>query len=168
MTEEQKRLVTENHNLIYGFLCKHKLPQEEYYGVAAYGLCQAAITYNEEKAGFPSYAYKCMLNAILFEKRKNNASKRMADIIHSSLDSPIESENEQLSLMDILPSGNSTQEEALALIILERYFDTVSERDRKILELFYLGYKSSEIEKMFNISHTTVSKVRNKFKNYLQ
>ena len=46
MDEHQKSLVTENHNLIYSFLKKYNLDVDEYYDLAAIGLCNACINYD--------------------------------------------------------------------------------------------------------------------------
>ena len=47
MTDYQKQLVTDNHNLIYRFLQKEKLNMEGWYDLAAMGRCKAAKTFNE-------------------------------------------------------------------------------------------------------------------------
>lgn len=62
MTSDYHRIVEENHNLIYGFLNKHKLG-EDFYGDAAIGLCKAVQTFDESIGNsFATYAYKCMFN----------------------------------------------------------------------------------------------------------
>ena len=50
LTEEQKKLVEDNHNLIYGYCHRYNLNVEEYYGDLAVTLCEAAQTYKEEKS----------------------------------------------------------------------------------------------------------------------
>jgi DNA-directed RNA polymerase specialized sigma subunit len=77
LSEEQKKIVEENHNLIYYVLHKHKLSIDKYYGAAAEGLCKAAITYSPDKnTKFSVYAYKCIMNVILTEMRKEKRKKR--------------------------------------------------------------------------------------------
>ena len=48
MTRESQRLVEDNHNLIYKFLRNHNL-EDDWYDVAAIGLCKAANNYNSDK-----------------------------------------------------------------------------------------------------------------------
>ena len=48
MTDYQKQLVTDNHNLIYRFLQKEKLNMEDWYDLAAIGMCKAAKTFNRK------------------------------------------------------------------------------------------------------------------------
>ena len=47
MTDYQRQLVTDNHNLIYRFLQKEKLNMEDWYDLAAIGMCKAAKTFND-------------------------------------------------------------------------------------------------------------------------
>lgn len=55
ITDEARKLVEENHNLVYSFLYKYHLDVEEWYDLAAIGLCKAANTYNNDKSGFSTY-----------------------------------------------------------------------------------------------------------------
>ena len=43
LNDEQRKLVADNHNLIYQYLIDNNLPQDEYYDIAAIGLCKAAL-----------------------------------------------------------------------------------------------------------------------------
>lgn len=71
ITDEQRKLVEENHNLIYSFLYSNQFSLEEHYDVAAIGLCNAAINFNPNKGySFTTYAYKVMMSKILMEKKK--------------------------------------------------------------------------------------------------
>jgi len=63
MTTEQQKLCEDNHGLIYYFLTKRDLPIDEFYGLAAIGLCKAAISYNG-KYKFSTFAYKCISNEV--------------------------------------------------------------------------------------------------------
>ena len=65
-----EKIVEENHNLIYAFLNKCHLPTNEYYDLAAIGLCKAAKTWDCDRQKFSTYAYTCMFNEVMGEKRK--------------------------------------------------------------------------------------------------
>lgn len=71
MTDYQKQLVTDNHNLIYRFLQKEKLNMEDWYDLSAIGMCKAAKTFNEGTSKFSTYAFKCMFNEVYSEKKKS-------------------------------------------------------------------------------------------------
>ena len=66
-------LIEENHNLIYSYLHKMRLDIEEYYDLAAIGLCKAANNFDETKGfKFSTYAYRCMNNEVLNQIRKES------------------------------------------------------------------------------------------------
>ena len=62
LTSTQQKMVEENHNLIYGMAHKYKINLDEYYDVLAIGLCKAAMTFDETKGQFSTFAYVTMLN----------------------------------------------------------------------------------------------------------
>lgn len=71
LTDKERRLVEENHNLIYGYANLHNLQitddinriyhsctsHEDWYGALATGLCHAARTWDETKGSFSYWAY---------------------------------------------------------------------------------------------------------------
>ena len=61
LNDEQRKLVEDNHNLIYQYLIDNKLPQDEYYDIAAIGLCKAALKYDTSKGAFSTYVYRAIL-----------------------------------------------------------------------------------------------------------
>ena len=71
MTREAQRLVENNHNLIYKFLRNHNL-EDDWYDVAAIGLCKAANNYNSDKYEFSfknyhfglGFRYACFVQCI--------------------------------------------------------------------------------------------------------
>ena len=69
LTDEERDLVTNNHNLIYSYLNKYKL-SDDYYDLCALGLCRAAHFYEPERGKFSSFAFLCMSNVISMEWRK--------------------------------------------------------------------------------------------------
>lgn len=69
LTDEERDLVTNNHNLIYSYLNKYKL-SDDYYDLCALGLCRAAHFYEPERGKFSTFAFLCMSNVISMEWRK--------------------------------------------------------------------------------------------------
>lgn len=87
LTPDQRDMVADNHNLIYGVLNKHNLCIEDWYGCAAVGLCRAAQSYDPGRGfTFSSYAYAVMLNEIRHHLRAARLGKRTAVVV--SLDDP--------------------------------------------------------------------------------
>ena len=87
LNDEQRKLVEQNHNLIYSAMTKCGIRRQDfddYYGFAAIGLCKATIDYDESKAkSFSTYAYKCMQKEIIAYTRWRFADKRDERLILS-------------------------------------------------------------------------------------
>ncbi len=72
LTPEQRDFAGEHHNLIYSFLKRQRLGFDEWYGIAAFGFCVAAVRFDPaRKKAFSSFAYTVMLNEVRKEMRKN-------------------------------------------------------------------------------------------------
>ena len=168
ITEEQKRLVEDNHNLIYSFLQKYHLAIDEYYGLAAIGLCKAGKTYNGEKSNFSTYAYKCMFTTVMCELRKNKQAKTIPE--HQIVYYQAELENNEgdtASFMNYIPSKENVEDSVLSEVIFDEYANKLKDRDKKIFSLFREGYKQKEIGKMLGCSQAQVSRVKKKLCEYL-
>ena len=76
MTKEQQKLIEDNHNLIYGVLKEYNLDREDWYDIAAIGLCKAAISYDNSIGEFSTLAYRYIHNEILHEYRRMSTTKR--------------------------------------------------------------------------------------------
>ena len=62
LNDEQRKLVADNHNLIYQYLIDNNLPQDEYYDIAAIGVCKAAMGYDASKGiNFSTCVHKLIL-----------------------------------------------------------------------------------------------------------
>ena len=75
LDDAQRKLVEDNHNLIYGFLRDKHLPGTDYYDLMAIAMCRAAVAYNGT-AKFSTFAYKCMKYALAHELRTQSFMKR--------------------------------------------------------------------------------------------
>ena len=167
MTKEQQKLVEENHGLIYSFLAKYNLPIEEYYDLAAIGLCKASITY-QNKTTFSTYAYKCMFNEVMQDKRKEKASRRIPQNQIVSYEAELDTCNgETTSYLNFIPSNEDAETNTLSKIMFEEFSKDLSDRDRQIFYLFSKGYKQREIGKFVGCSQVQVSRIKRKLESYL-
>lgn len=99
LTDDQKRLVEENHNLIYS--CMHKFgiklnEFDDYYGDAAIALCNAAIHADEKTGKFSTFAYKCIENELRRKFNYENRQKRKTNKNCSSYDELIGDDTSKL------------------------------------------------------------------------
>lgn len=68
LTDVEREFASEHHQLIYGFLNRHALPEEDYYGVAAMGYLHAVHRYLGEaklqRFSFSTIAYRAMAQSV--------------------------------------------------------------------------------------------------------
>ena len=63
LNTEQRKLVEDNHDLIYGFMTKYRLDFSTWYDICAIGLCKAGMAYDGSNR-FSTLAYHCMHNEV--------------------------------------------------------------------------------------------------------
>lgn len=163
LNDEQRKLVEDNHNLIYSFLNSRHLSLdaiEDWYGTAAIGLCKAALIYDESKGcKFTTLAYIIMDNEV---KQVMRSNKKCVSA-KVSIDSPISSAD-GCCLADIIPDTRDFMYSIYlndAIAIATR---GLSERDLKILHLIVeKGYSQKRISSEFKISQPQVSRIYKAF-----
>ena len=148
LNEEQRQLVEENHNLIYGFAHRHHINLDDYYGTLAISLCKAGESYNDKKGKFSTYAYTLMwrdylneMDAKFRQKRKGNEcefNEETQSISYTTLDTDI--------------------------MILE-YLNTM---EKQILILKSEGYNSNEIANKLGFHRSYISKILKRIKEKLR
>lgn len=158
LTPAQQQLVEDNHNLIYGFLKKHNLPFEEYYGVAAIGLCKAACTFAPEKgASFSTYAYKVIYNQVKYEWKKNSRSIATCVSFNEPLTNDIEESRE---LIDTIPDTIDRIAEVDLIESVMKELRMTGPRLADVADLLSKGYNQIEVAQAFNIHRQQVSRYK--------
>ena len=165
LTEEQKKLVEENHNLIYWFAKKYHVPIEEYYDVLAQGLCMAAYHYDPSKCSFSTYAYLCMNTEMHVEYRK---TLRKSEIPQGNI---FHYEN-AWQLSDLIPTNEKTENKVIDKISYENLIsllnDILNDKDKEVLNYILNGLTMREIAKIEGTSHQAIhnrmKKIREKVK----
>ena len=165
LTEEQKKLVEENHNLIYWFAKKYHVPIEEYYDVLAQGLCMAAYHYDPSKCSFSTYAYLCMNTEMHVEYRK---TLRKSEIPQGNI---FHYEN-AWQLSDLIPTNEKTENKVIDKISYENLIsllnDILNDKDKEVLTHIVNGLTMREIAKIEGTSHQAIhnriKKIREKVK----
>ena len=165
LTEEQKKLVEENHNLIYWFAKKYHVPIEEYYDVLAQGLCMAAYHYDPSKCSFSTYAFLCMNTEMHVEYRK---TLRKSEIPQGNI---FHYEN-AWQLSDLIPTNEKTENKVIDKISYENLTsllnDILNDKDKEVLSYILNGLTMREIAKIEGTSHQAIhnrmKKIREKVK----
>ena len=165
LTEEQKKLVEENHSLIYWFAKKYHISIEEYYDVLAQGLCMAAYHYDPSKCSFSTYAYLCMNTEMHVEYRK---TLRKSEIPQGNI---FHYEN-AWQLSDLIPTNEKTENKVIDRISYENLIsllnDILNDKDKEVLNYILNGLTMREIAKIEGTSHQAIhnrmKKIREKVK----
>ena len=168
ITEKQKQLVEDNHNLIYALLNQYHFSIEEYYDLAAIGLCKAAMTFNDTVANFSTYAYKCMYSIIVCELRKSNRDKRIPknQILYYEAEVK-DGKGDRASFINHISSNENLENDVLLKVVLEKYMSKLDDRGKEILNLLRSGYSQREICKMLNCTWKPVWKIKEGLKKWL-
>ena len=162
LNDKQRKLVEDNHNLIYFYAKKYKVSVEDYYDVLAMALCYAAKNYNPKKGAFSTLAIKTMYFKMQQEFAYNTKQSQVPidKIIHyentyqmenmiTSYDSP-----ECITIEKF--SYNDTWNDILNL--------TKNEKHKNILKYRLQGLTVQEIAKKIGITHQNVSCTLRKLK----
>lgn len=149
--------------MIYSFLYKYHLDVEEWYDIAAIGLCKAANTYNNDKSGFSTYAYKCMYTTIIMEKRKENAMRIIPQnqiVYYENQVNESSKENDTSTFLNYIPSKQDIENETISTLSLENIENELVGNKRKVFLLLREGYAQCEISEIIGISKQRVSKIK--------
>ena len=149
LTDQQRKLVEDNHNLIYKFATSKNASVEEFYGLFAIGLCKAAMIFDESKGlTFSTLAYKCMDNEYGMYWRAALCGKRInPNLIFSS---------EEL-IGDIGTDGYVFDK---TRIYVEEFFNRLPKNQKRVLNGLLHGYKGTEIAEHMGCTSQRVSAIK--------
>lgn len=161
LNDEQRKLVEQNHNLIYSAMRKCGIRRQDfddYYGFAAIGLCKAAIDYDETRSkSFSTYAYLCIQNEITVYNKYRFRQKRKGDMntisYNHMLDDWDEYKNENSFL---LKDEENFEKNIIFKLNFQDKCYTLNNKDRMIVDLKSKGYTYQEIAKMFGTSFQAI------------
>lgn len=164
LNDTQRRLVEENHNLIYTFLNSRNLSLdaiEDWYGVAAIGLCKAALSWDEiKKIKFSTYAFVCMENIVRSELKKNSNSLHNYSI---SMDTCL-NDTDEVTIGDFVPDKNNEFNEFEFLDIVKEIYDKRNSRDKKIIDMIIsCPIKQRQVADELGITRTVVTNIKTDF-----
>lgn len=157
LTEGQSKMVEENHNLIYGYLSKNNLNIDDYYDLAAIGLCKAAIHYDPNRSKFSTLAYTCMGNEIKGYLQSLNKKSFIPEKLMCSYDISLYEEDESF-VNKSLKSSFDVNRIVIKKIYFWKFFETLTEREKFIIKCFENDLDRKEIASKLNISLSLISR----------
>lgn len=158
LNEQQRKLVEDNHNLIYSFMNSRHLSTddiEDWYGVVAIALCKAAMTYDDSRdIKFATYAYRCMQNAVSHQKR-HNANQIVPAF---SLDDTVDGVGSTIG--EIVADRQDPFFDVYVKDALEAATKHMDDRNKRIVDMVIRqGYDQSAVAKHYGISRQRVSEI---------
>lgn len=162
LNDEQRRLVEQNHNLIYSAMTKCGIRRQDfddYYGFVATGLCKAVVNYDESKAkSFSTYAYKCMQKEIIAYTRWRFADKRdeRLTVSYNQLINDLDENEKEYSFL--LADKKNNEKNSNFWLNFDDKMRILNNKDRMIIVLKAQGYTIKEIGQAVNISFQAVHK----------
>lgn len=171
LNEKQKRLVAENHNLIYGYALQKNLPIDDYYDILAIGLCKAAKAYDGCKGEFSTVAYRCMQNELYTHWNANKKQSSIPQDLIVSYNTPMfcEDFNNGNNLLENLLDLKSHNDIMYSMMSSE-IKDCLTARENMVLNLLRIGFTHSEIADKLGCHKSNVTyfagRIRNKIKQY--
>ena len=160
LTPQQQKLVTDNHNLIFSFLHQHNFSTDEWYDLAAIGLCKAAMFFKKDLGlCFSTYAYKVMWVTISNEIKCKSSSTHIPNtaIVSYDAEPDMDAENSYLSLF---ASKDCVEDEAINKADYDSFFKKQKGRRSEILKLYQSGLTTTEIANHFQSTNSYVSETR--------
>lgn len=174
MDKQWQSIATENHNLIYKFLHKYDLDENEYYDLAAIGFCKACMTYDSSyKTSLSTYAFKCMFNSVFSSSNYRNGS----NIFYNScisynqeiLSNKGNSQIENLEIIDMLEDTKyNTERDCISKLMINQYLDSI--KNHKHVEILKYIVDNEDVNQIdighkFGYSQSYISRIVREFRD---
>lgn len=171
LTEEQRELVSKNHDLIYSYAHKRNISIDEYYDVLAIGLCKAAKSFDNNKAGFSTFAYRCMENELnmLWKEGQKKSTIPNASVLSYDASATKECLDNRNSLLEVFTDYQSYSDMLYATMLLD-LMKKLNLKEKKIFKFLLNDFTREEIANKIGCKRQNVDyyvqKIREKAVEY--
>lgn len=145
LTDEQKKLVEDNHNLIYWYTSNRGLNLDDYYDLLAIELCNTVVNYDDSKGSLSNY-FKLRSDWVISRHYRSIKAKKRDTI-----------------LVDLTENHNSV-DDTDDIVDKLNFLDWMDSVDSEVLKLKYKGYSQVEIAEIMKVSPSRVSKIMKRLK----
>lgn len=157
MTDNERNLVEKNHALIYVFLKMHKLSVEQYYDIAALGLCEAAMSY-DGFSDFDSYAMGVMWAFVSKEQREQEQASLVS---YEAITS-----EPRAGLFNLLVETKYGPEELVETnSLFSEFIRDLPLHQQQVVLLYLGGYTQQEIAEFLGCSQAAISRMQRRLSN---
>lgn len=156
LNDKQRKLVEDNHKLIYFYCKKYNVSVEDYYDSLAMALCYAAYNYDDTKGAFSTLAMKSMYFKMQQEFTYNTKKGQVP------IDKITNYENSQ-QVKNMIISNKSPERIVLNKITSQNKLNQIlnltdNEKHKEIIKYKLQGLTTTEIGKKVNVTHQNVSR----------
>ncbi|WP_215700531.1 sigma-70 family RNA polymerase sigma factor [Clostridium sp. MCC353] len=147
------------HKTVDRILCRYggitSKDLDDFYSLANEVFADVLEKY-DKKQSFDGFLYSCLSNKIKTEITKRNREKRRADRNSVSMDEPV-GEYEETTIGELIASDFDLEKELLEKSDMqkdekiERYFENLSKKQRRIVELLIEGFTPYEIRETLHL-----------------
>ena len=149
LTEQESAFAAENHSLIFRFLSRKGLPEDEYYDVVAFGYLNGVKKYFRREELRKQY---CFANYQRSKARLKNRATVLC--IHEPYHSA-------LALEELISDARDYAEETLEAMRVREMLESFEQTEREIVRLLMQGYAKSEIRARLGLSAGQISELIN-------
>lgn len=172
LNEKQQKLVTENHNLIYGYAHQKNLLIDDYYDILAIGLCNAAKAYDENKGKFSTIAYRCMENELRSHRNSEHKKSSIPHELIISYNAPTSYDyvnNRDIFLENFLDL--KSYNDMMYATMFPEIENMLTNRENVVIKLLQDGFSHSEIAEKLGCHRSNITyfvgRIRDKVNRYL-
>lgn len=156
LTPEQREFAEQNHGLLYSFLNKKHLSQDEYYDIVVFGYLRAVKEYLEKpnlnKYTFAIVAWVKMQSALSDFYKSQSRGMRQGHVI--SMDAV---GDKNLTLSDVLAGPDPLMQDFETELMLHELAGRVSRQQMRVIRMKVDGYGIKEIARA---QKTTVKTIK--------
>jgi RNA polymerase sigma factor (sigma-70 family) len=174
LTEEQRQLAAENHNLIYAFAKQNCVDLEEVYGDLAIGLCKAAKAYDELMGlKFSTFAFACMKVEYVNYQRTKHAPGQIPEACIISYDALTVCDNKDGDTfsLSIVLQGSDDVEYDISVGLVDNFIKTLTPSEKTVVYVKMQNYPDRVAGDYLNVTHQYINalkhRIRKKWLKYM-
>jgi len=171
LTEEQRKIVEENHNLIYSYIKQKELDFSEYYDLLAIALCRAVIYWKQENGSkLSTYVYSVFDKEVCRDLKYKNQYKRKIEQEYLSFDFEYETIDGTYTLKDAIPSPFNLEQSVIKCMLLQQFNDSLCQlnpREQIVIHGLLKERSQVGISEELGCSKQRVNQMKNEILNKL-
>ena len=149
--------------LFINILIDNNLPQDEYYDIAAIGLCKAALKYDTSKGAFSTYVYRAIGNNI--SRERVNEKRHTVSALSYNVTASVHGEETDVEHIETFSCNADVENENVTKTFFKWFIEYMSLRELQIMYCKSRNMTDREIGKMYNVTHAAISRVWRRIKN---